>query len=179
MFRWFVGLSMDDAVWDQSTFTKNRERLIGSDIAREFFTKILVQARDARLLSDERFSVDGTLLEAWASMKSFRPKDGGKGPGGGGRNAEADFRGEKRSNATHESSTDPQALQYRKSKGQEAKLCYVGHALMDNRHGLIGDTRATQASGRAERESALAMLEARPGKGRLVVPKQRARRRYP
>ena len=168
LFRWFVGLSMDDAVWGHSTFTKNRERLIGSDIAREFFAKILVQARDARLLSDEHFSVDGTLLEAWASMKSFRPK-GGKGPGGGGRNAEADFRGEKRSNATHESSTDPQALQYRKGKGQEAKLCYLGHALMDNRHGLIVDTRTTQAGGRAERESALAMLEARPGKGRLTV----------
>ena len=101
-------------------------------------------------------------------MKSFRPK-GRKGPGGGGRNAEADFRGEKRRNATHESSTDPQALQYRKSKGQEAKLCYLGHALMDNRHGLIVDTRATQAGGRAERESALAMLEARPGKNRLTV----------
>lgn len=168
LFRWFVGLSMDDAVWDHSTFTKNRERLIGSDIAREFFAKILVQAREARLLSDEHFSVDGTLLEAWASMKSFRPK-GGKGPRGGGRNAEADFRGEKRRNATHESSTDPQALQYRKSKGQEAKLCYLGHALMDNRHGLIVDTRTTQAGGRAERESALAMLEARPGKGRLTV----------
>ena len=168
LFRWFVGLSMDDPVWDHSTFTKNRERLIGSDIAREFFAKILVQAREARLLSDEHFSVDGTLLEAWASMKSFRPK-GGNGPGGGGRNVEADFRGEKRSNATHESSTDPQALQYRKSKGQEAKLCYLGHALMDNRHGLIVDTRTTQAGGRAERESALAMLEARPGKGPLTV----------
>lgn len=169
LFRWFVGLSMDDAVWDHSTFTKNRERLIGSDIAREFFAKILVQARDARLLSDEHFSVDGTLLEAWASMKSFRPKGGGGPRGDGGRNAEADFRGEKRSNTTHESSTDPQALQYRKGKGQEAKLCYLGHALMDNRHGLIVDTRTTQASGRAERESALAMLEARPGKGRLTV----------
>ena len=169
LFRWFVGLSMDEAMWDHSTFTKNRERLIGSDIAREFFAKVLVQARDARLLSDEHFSVDGTLLEAWASMKSFRPK-GGEGPrGGGGRNAEEDFRGEKRSNATHESTTDPQALQYRKSKGQEAKLCYLGHALMDNRHGLIVDTRTTQAGGRAERESALAMIEARPGKGRLTV----------
>ena len=165
LFRWFVGLSMDDPMWDHSTFTKNRERLIGSDIAREFFGKILVQARDARLLSDEHFSVDGTLLEAWASMKSFRPK-GGEGPrGGGGRNAEADFRGEKRSNATHESTTDPQALQYRKGQGQEAKLCYLGHALMDNRHGLIVDTRTTQASGRAERESALAMIEARSRHG--------------
>ena len=169
LFRWFVGLSMDEAMWEHSTFTKNRERLIGSDIAREFFAKILVQARDARLLSDEHFSVDGTLLEAWASMKSFRPK-AGEGPrGGGGHNAEVDFRGEKRSNATHESTTDPQARQYRKGKGQEAKLCYLGHALMDNRHGLIVDTRTTQASGRAERELALAMIEARCGKGQLTV----------
>lgn len=140
LFRWFVGLSMDDAVWDHSTFTKNRERLIGSEIAREFFAKILVQAREVRLLSDEHFSVDGTLLEAWASMKSFRPKGGGGPRGGGGRNVEADFRGEKRSNATHESTA---GLQYRKGKGQEAKSCYLGHALMDNRHGLIVDTRTT------------------------------------
>ena len=160
LFRWFVGLSMDDRVWDHSTFTKNRERLIGSDIARAFFGQVLGQAREGRLLSDEHFSVDGTLLEAWASMKSFRPKDGGGRPGGGGRNAEADFHGEKRSNATHQSSTDPQARLYRKGQGQEAKLCYLGHALMDNCHGLIVDTRTTEAGGRAEREAGLATSSA-------------------
>jgi len=169
LFRWFVGLSMDDPVWDHSTFTKNRERLIGSDIARAFFGQVLGQAREGRLLSDEHFSVDGTLLEAWASMKSFRPKDGGGRRGGGGRNAEADFHGEKRSNATHQSSTDPQARLYRKGQGQEAKLCYLGHALMDNRHGLIVDTRTTEAGGRAEREAGLAMMTARPGTDRLTL----------
>lgn len=169
LFRWFVGLSMDDPVWDHSTFTKNRERLIGSDIARAFFGQVLGQAREGRLLSDEHFSVDGTLLEAWASMKSFRPKDGGGRPGGGGRNAEADFHGEKRSNATHQSSADPQARLYRKGQGQEAKLCYLGHALMDNRHGLIVDTRTTEAGGRAEREAGLAMMAARPGTDRLTL----------
>ena len=169
LFRWFVGLSMDDPVWEHSTFTKNREWLIGSDIARAFFGQVLGQAREGRLLSDEHFSVDGTLLEAWASMKSFRPKDGDGRPGGGGRNTEADFHGEKRSNATHESSTDPQARLYRKGKGQEAKLCYLGHALMDNRHGLIVDTRTTEAGGRAEREAGLAMMAARPGADQLTL----------
>ena len=169
LFRWFVGLSMDDPVWDHSTFTKNRERLIGSDIARAFFGQVLGQAREGRLLSDEHFSVDGTLLEAWASMKSFRPKDGGGRRGGGGRNAEADFHGEKRSNATHQSSTDPQARLYRKGQGQEAKLCYLGPALMDNRHGLIVDTGTTEAGGRAEREAGLAMMTARPGTDRLTL----------
>ena len=130
---------------------------------------MLGQAREGRLLSDEHFSVDGTLLEAWASMKSFRPKDGGGRSGGGGRNAEADFHGEKRSNATHQSSTDPQARLYRKGQGQEAKLCYLGHALMDNRHGLIVDTRTTEAGGRAEREAGLAMMAARPGTDRLTL----------
>ena len=133
------------------------------------FGQVLRQAHEGRLLSDEHFSVDGTLLEAWASLKSFWPKDGGGRPGGSGRNTEADFHGEKRSNATHQSSTDPQARLYRKGGGQEAKLCYLDHALMDNRHGLIADTRTTEASARAERETVLAMIAARPGTDRLTL----------
>ena len=141
LFRWFVGLSMDERVWDHSTFTKNRERLIGSDIARAFFGQVLGQAREGRLLSDEHFSVDGTLLEAWASMKSFRPKDGDGRAGGGGRNAEADFHGEKRSNATHQSSTDPQARLYRKGQASVSrKASHLTPCGVFSRHTpLIGD----------------------------------------
>jgi len=169
LFRWFVGLGMDDAVWDATTFTKNRDRLLEGDIARVFLAAVLSIPQVKRLLSSDHFSVDGTLIEAWASMKSFTPKDEGDGDApkdgppsgsvGRGRNAEVDFHGEKRSNATHASSTDPDARLYRKGRGREAKLCYLGHALMENRNGLIVDACVTQADGHAERNAALAMIE--------------------
>jgi transposase len=161
LFRWFVGLSMDDSVWDHSTFSKNRERLIASDVALAFFERILKQAGAAGLLSDEHFTVDGTLIEAWASLKSFRPKEGPP-PSSGGRNPEVDFRGERRSNATHASTTDPEARLFTKSSGQTAKLCYMGHVLMENRHGLVTAPTLTLASGTAEREAAMAMLDTLP-----------------
>jgi transposase len=162
LFRWFVGLSLDDPVWDHSTFSKNRERLIASDVAAAFFERILKQAAAAGLLSDEHFTVDGTLIEAWASLKSFRPKEGPPPPSTGGRNPEVDFRGERRTNATHASTTDPEARLFTKSTGQTAKLCYMGHVLMDNRHGLVAAPALTLASGTAEREAAMAMLETLP-----------------
>ena len=168
LFRWFVGIGIDDAVWDHSTFSKNRDRLLSGEIAAKFLSAVLAQSRVKRLLSSEHFSVDGTLIEAWASMKSFKPKeppDGG-GTAGGGRNAPADFKGEKRSNETHRSTTDPDARLYRKGPGMEAKLCFIGHALMENRSGLIMDTRLTRVSGHAERLAALDMIERfaeRPG----------------
>jgi transposase len=163
-FRWFVGLGIDDAVWDASTFSKNRERLLDGDIAARFLSAILARPQVTRLLSTDHFSVDGTLIEAWCSMKSFRPKDeaGGDGPPPdrrGGRNAEVDFRGEKRSNATHASTTDPDALLYRKSPGAGAKLCYMGHVLMENRNGLVVDGETTRVSGYAERLAALEMID--------------------
>src|SRR6202046_3909234 len=148
LFRWFVGLGMDDPVWDHSTFSKNRDRLLGGEIAARFLSAVLAEPRVKRLLSSEHFSVDGTLIEAWASMKSFKPKEppdaGGTPDGettGGGRNAPVDFRGEKRSNQTHRSTTDPDARLYRKGPGMEAKLCFIGHGLMENRSGLIVDAR--------------------------------------
>jgi len=163
LFRWFVGLGIDDPVWDHSTFSKNRDRLLAGAIAAKFLAAVLAQPRVKRLLSSDHFSVDGTLIEAWASMKSFKPKsgDGKDGPplGGGGRNAEADFRGQKRSNETHQSTTDPQARLFRKGSGQEAKLCFIAHTLMENRSGLIVDTRLTTADGHAERIAALSMIE--------------------
>src|SRR3984893_5177611 len=134
MFRWFVGLSMDAPVWDVTVFTKNRERLLRGDVARAFLAAILVDPKVKPLLSDEHFSVDGTLIEAWASMKSFKPRDGSGEPPAPGRNGERDFRGEKRSNQTHGSVTDPDARLYRKGPGQTAKLAYLGHVLMENRH---------------------------------------------
>ncbi len=170
LFRWFVGLSMDEAVWDHSTFSKNRDRLLESDIARGFFEQVLAQADAKGLTSDEHFSVDGTLIEAWASMKSFRPKDGsGKPPQGGGRNPSGDFHGEARKNDTHASTTDAEAKLFRKAKGREAKLCYLGHLLMENRHGLVVDTQVTAASGTAERDSAVEMVAERPGTHRITV----------
>ncbi len=161
LFRWFVGLGVDDPPWDHSTFSKNRDRLLAGDIAAQFLSEILAQPRVRRLLSTEHFSVDGTLVEAWASMKSFRPKDdpGPSGGDGGGRNAPADFRGEKRSNATHASTTDADAMLYRKGPGMEAKLCFIGHGLMENRSGLLVDARLTRVSGHAERFAALEMIE--------------------
>ncbi len=159
LFRWFVGLGVDDPAWDHSTFSKNRERLLAGEIAAKFLAAVLAQPRVKRFLSSEHFSVDGTLIEAWASMKSFKPKgtEGGDGEGGG-RNAAADFRGEKRCNDTHESTTDPDAMLYRKGPGMEAKLCFIGHGLMENRWGLIVDTRLTRVSGHAERLAALDMV---------------------
>jgi transposase len=151
LFRWFVGLGMDDAVWNHAVFSKNRDRLLTSDVAQQFFAEVNKQAR--RFMSDEHFTVDGTLLQAWASQKSFRSKDG-PGDGGGG-----DFHGQKRSNRTHESSTDPDARLYKKSYGKESKLSYLGHALVENRNGLIAAAMATHADGYAERDAALLMLQ--------------------
>jgi hypothetical protein len=152
LFRWFVGLEMDEPVWNHAVFSKNRERLLNQEVAREFFSRVLMQAKAH--LSDEHFSVDGTLIEAWASQKSFQNKDGGDGDPG-------QFRGERRSNETHESKTDPEARLYRKGHGQEAKLGYLGHVLMENRHGMIVDALVTQADGTAERDAALLMLHAK------------------
>lgn len=158
LFRWFIGLSMDDAVWDASTFCKNRDRLLDGDIAAKFMVGVLNLPQVRTLLSSEHFSVDGTLIEAWASMKSFVRKDGSDPPADGGRNAERDFHGEKRRNDTHASTTDPDARLFRKGKGKEAKLCHMGHILTENRHGLIVEARLTAATGTAECTTALAMI---------------------
>jgi len=168
LFRWFVGLSMDAPVWDATVYSKNRDRLVAGDVAACFLATVVDGARVRRLLSEEHFSVDGTLIEAWASMKSFRPRDGGDDAPPPGRNAERDFRGERRSNATHASATDPDARLHRKAKGQSSRLCYMGHLLMENANALIVDAALTRASGTAEREAALAMLE-RQGKRRRVT----------
>src|SRR6202008_2768914 len=163
LFRWFVGLSLDTEVWDETMFTKNRERLIEGDIAKKFMAAVLNQEAVKVLLSDDHFSVDGTLIEAWASMKSFKPKDGSDEPpaDGDGRNREADFHGEKRSNDTHASTPDPGERLYRKGPGKEANLCFMGHALMENRNGLVVDACLTPADGHAERVAALHMIEPR------------------
>jgi transposase len=171
LFRWFVGLNMDDIIWDASTFSKNRERLLEGEVAQAFFDQVLAQARERDLLSDEHFTVDGTLIEAWAGQKSFKrkaaemPSEPPDDPG----NPSIDFRGERRTNATHASTTDPEARLYKKAKGQEAKLAYLGHVLMENRHGLVVDTCVTQATGTAEREAALAMAVATPGRHRVTL----------
>jgi transposase len=160
LFRWFVGIGIDDPVWDHSSFSTNRDRLLEGEIAAKFLDAVLSQPRVKRLLSSEHFSVDGTLIQAWASMKSFKPKQpGGDGGGGGGRNAPADFRGRKRSNDTHRSTTDPDARLYRKGPGMEARLCFIGHGLMENRSGLIVDARLTRVSGHAERLAALDLVQ--------------------
>jgi transposase len=169
LFRWFVGLSMDDKVWDHSVFSKNRERFLRSDLATAFFGRIKAQAAQAGLLSDEHFTVDGTLIEAWASLKSFRPKDAPPPSGGSGRNPEVDFHGERRLNQTHASTTDPEARLLRKGNGKEAKLCFMGHVLMENRHGLIITPRLTQATGTAERDAAEGMVGDVPGRHRITV----------
>ena len=186
LFRWFVGLGIDDPVWVPTVFTKNRDRLLNTDIARQFLAAFLAHKVVAPLLSVEHFSVDGTLIKAWASMKSFQPKAGAEGsepPGAGssgsgeasaeaqaceaaapadkGRNAEVDFHGQKRSNETHGSVTDPDARLYRKGEGKEAKLCYMGHALMENRSGLVVEASLSRADGHAERNAALSMIEPR------------------
>jgi transposase len=160
LFRWFVGIGVDDAAWDHSVFSKNRDRLLEGDIAAKFLAAVLSQLRVKKLLSTEHFSVDGTLIEAWASMKSFRAKEGSdEPPAGGGRNSEANFHGKKRSNATHASTTDPDARLYRKGPGKEAKLCFIAHGLMENRAGLLVSTCLTRADGHAERVAALHLIE--------------------
>jgi transposase len=175
LFRWFVGLAMDAPIWDATVFTKNRERLLEGDVAARFMAAVLAQPRVKRLLSDDHFSVDGTLIEAWASMKSFRPKDGSDEPPGPGRNAERNFHGEKRSNETHKSTTDPEAKLYRKGDGQPAKLCYMGHVLMENRNALLVKVRLGEASGTAERTEALALIDGhRPGTRRVTLGADKA-----
>ena len=170
LFRWFVGIGVDDAVWDHSVFSKNRDRLLEGDIAAKFLAAVLDQPRVKRLLHTDHFTVDGTLIEAWASMKSFKPRDGSdEPPAGGGRNTEADFHGKKRSNETHASTTDPDARLYRKGPGKEAKLCFIGHGLMENRHGLLVDACLTPADGHAERVAALAMIEPRADRPRAIT----------
>jgi transposase len=160
LFRWFVGLNMDDPVWVATVFSKNRDRLLESDVAEAFFDEVLAEAKRRDLLSDEHFTVDGTLLEAWAGLKSFRKKDGGKTPPpDDAGNPTVNFHGEKRSNETHQSTTDPEAMMARKGNGKEAKLNYAGHVLMENRHGLVVNVRLTQATGTAEREAAVEMIE--------------------
>ena len=171
LFRWFVGIGVDDASWDHSTFSKNRDRLLEGDIAAKFLAAVLAQPRVKRLLSSDHFSVDGTLIEAWASMKSFKPRDGSDDdpPAGGGRNPEADFHGKKRSNQTHASTTDPGARLYRKGAGKEAKLCFIGHGLMENRSGLLVDACLTPADGHAERMAALHMIEPHADRPRPIT----------
>jgi transposase len=165
LFRWFVGMDMDEEVWNHAVFSKNRERLLNEQIAEAFFQRVLKVAGPH--LSDEHFTVDGTLIEAWASQKSFRPKEESPQPSGGAR--EADFHGEKRRNQTHESTTDPDARLYRKSKGSESKLSYLGHVLMENRNGLLIGTMVTEANGTAERDAALLMTEKIPGTKRVTL----------
>jgi transposase len=170
LFRWFVGLGVDDAAWDHSTFSKNRDRLLEGDVAAKFLVAVLAQPRVKKLLSTDHFSVDGTLIEAWASLKSFKPKDRSDNPPTyGGRNAEANFHGEKRSNETHASTTDPDAKLYRKGSGMEAKLRFIGHCLMENRSGLLVDACLTPAGGHAERVAALAMIEPRADRPRAIT----------
>ena len=169
LFRWFVGLSMDAPVWDVTVFTKNRDRLLRGDVARRLLAAILVDPRVTPLLSSEHFSVDGTLIEAWASMKSFRPRDGSGEPPAAGRNGERDFHGEKRSNQTHASTTDPDARLYKKSPGSAAKLCHMGHVVMENRNGLVVAAEMTAATGTAEREAAVAMVEELADGGRITL----------
>jgi transposase len=165
LFRWFVGMEMDEVVWNHAVFSKNRERLLNEEIAEAFFKQVLAPAKP--YLCNEHFTVDGTLIEAWASQKSFRQKDSQRDqPGAGG---EVDFHGEKRSNQTQESTSDPDARLYKKSKGSEAKLSYLGHVVMENRHGLLVQTMLTQANGRAERDAGLLMAEKIPGVQRVTL----------
>jgi IS5 family transposase len=175
LYLWFVGLSADERVWERSTFSKNRDRLMEGDIGRKFFNRVLDQVRTAGLTSDEHFSVDGTLIDAWASQKSFRRKDGSDddNPDGPGRNAGRNFQGEKRTNDTHASTTDPEARMYRKSNAHPAKLCYAGHVLMENRNGLVVAAMVTQATGFSERDAALEMMGRVPG-GRATLPADKA-----
>lgn len=169
LYRWFVGLGMDTPAWHATVFTHNRDRLFEADVAQEFLSALLSLEAVKGLLSSEHFSVDGTLIDAWASMKSFRAKDGSGEPPGPGRNSERDFHGEKRANDTHASTTDPDARLYRKGDGQGSRLCFMGHVLMENRHGLAVDAMLTRATGTAEREAALTMLDRRDQAGRGIT----------
>ena len=171
--RWFVGLGMDDAVWSPTTFTKNRDRLLHGDIAAAFFDAVLIHADTERLLSDEHFTVDGTLLEAWASQKSFRPHDQDP-PSEGGGNPTVNFHGEPRRNATHQSTTDPDARLYKKAVGREARLGYLGHVVMEHRSGLLVKATVTPADGYGERDAALVMVAAIPGRHRITVAGDKA-----
>lgn len=174
LYRWFVGLNMDDTIWVPTVFTKNRDRLLEGDIAEAFFQNVLDQAREDGLLSDEHFSVDGTLVQAWAGQKSFRKKDGPEGPTDpDGGNPTVDFRGETRSNQTHASTTDPDARLARKSSGHESKLAYTGNAMIENRNGLVVCTELLLATGTAERDAAMMMAERLPGNGRVTMAADR------
>ena len=175
LYRWFVGLAIDDRVWDHSVFSKNRDRLIAHDVAKAFLAEVVGLAEREKLLSNEHFSVDGTLLKAWASQKSFQPKDGPP-PSGppGPKNAQPDFKGKRRSNETHASTSDPDSRLYRKSPNTGAELCYMGHVLMDHRNGLVRDVRVTEATGRAEREAAQSMLSKLRGAKRKTVAADKA-----
>jgi len=174
LFRWFVGMNLDEPVWDVTVFTKNRDRLLDGDVAREFLYEVVKQAQEKKLTSDEHFTVDGTLVEAWASLKSFQRKDGKNTPPDDPGNPTVDFHGEKRSNQTHESTTDPDALLARKGNGKEAKLSYNGNLLIENRNGLIITTELFQANGTAERDAALVMLEQLSGEKRVTVGADKA-----
>jgi len=174
LFRWFVGLGMDAEVWHPTVFTKNRDRFLEGDVAREFLAALLALPQVKGLLSSEHFSVDGTLIDAWASMKSFRAKDGSGEPPAPGRNGERNFHKEKRSNETHVSSSDPDARLYRKADGRESRLCFMGHALMENRNGLVIDATLTHATGLAEREATLVMLDRRPTRHPITLGADKA-----
>jgi IS5 family transposase len=176
LFRWFVGLNMASQVWDATVFTKNRDRLLAGDIARRFLEQVVAQAQEKGLTSDEHFSVDGTLIEAWASQKSFKKKDGSDDDGEGlGRNREADFRGQKRRNDTHQSTTDPQARLYRKARGHEAKLSYLGHVVIENRSALVVGCEVTEALGQhMEREAAVRLLANAPRSSQATVGADKA-----
>src|SRR5215472_17966492 len=169
LFRWFVGMNLDEPVWDATVFTKNRNRLLEGDVAREFLCEVVKQAQAKGLTSDEHFTVDGTLIEAWASLKSFQRKDGNTQPPDDPGNPTVNFHGENRSNQTHQSTTDADALLARKGSGKEAKLSYNGNLLTENRNGLIVNTEVLQANGTAERDAALVMLEQIPGVRRVTV----------
>jgi transposase len=169
LFRWFVGLNLDDRVWDATVFSKNRDRLLEGDIAEAFFAEVLEQARHHDLLSDEHFTVDGTLVEAWAGQKSFKKKGAAGPPPDDPGNPTVDFRGDKRSNSTHRSTTDPESRLYRKGDGLESKLCYLGHVLMENRNGLAVGAMVTQATGTAERDAADILMTTVSGDHRVTL----------
>ena len=169
LFKWFMDLNIMDQAFDASSFSKNKERLLEHHVSHEFLTAVITEARRRHLLSEDHFTVDGSLLEAWASLKSFRPKDGGATTGSDGNNPSINFHGEHRTNDTHQSMTDPEAMLARKGKGKEARLCLAGHVLMENRTGLVVDVVVTQATGTAERDTALDMLERVPGRHRITL----------
>ena len=169
LFKWFLDLNIIDPAFDASTFSKNKERLLEHKVAREFLVVVLEEARRRRLLSEDHFTVDGTLLESWASLKSFHPKDGDGTPATGEKNPSVDFHGEQRTNDTHQSTTDPEARLARKGRGKEARLCFTGHVLMENRNGMVVDVTFTQTTGTAERDAALDMLEGVPVSRRITV----------